>query len=113
MSEFRSFRALSLLLVPSLALTAIAACTIPLRDREEKADAPPSTPTATDLASPKLRECRSVTPEQEDLLRECRKIWSARRRIFLKERDLAPADPALKDPGEPSSVFPLAPSKGQ
>lgn len=115
MSELRTFGAVSLSFTACLGLVAVTACAIPLREREERAEAVVSTPVQTDPTAVRLRECRSVTPEQEDLLRECREVWSERRRIFLKDSSEYPlnTDPASKDQSEPQSIVPRAPQKGR
>ena len=69
MSELRTFGAVSLSFTACLGLVVVTACAIPLREREERAEAVVSTPVQTDPTAVRLRECRSVTPEQEDLLR--------------------------------------------
>jgi conjugative transfer region protein TrbK len=114
MSDLRAIRVLSLWITACLGFAAVAACTIPLRGGEEKAGTAASVPAQADPAGAKLRECRSVVPEQEDLLRECRKIWVERRRLFLKDRnDPAPETSSTNERGQPSSIFPLAPSRGR
>ena len=63
----------------------VAACAIKLRDDEEQAmstslASKDQTPLATELA-----RCRSVTPEQNDALDACQRIWAEQRRQFLRQ----------------------------
>jgi conjugative transfer region protein TrbK len=61
----------------------VASCVIRLRD--DKSETQASQPTSDPWAK-KLAECRSVTPDQTEILSECRKAWAEQRRRFLDRR---------------------------
>ena len=69
-----------------LVVLVLAACAIRLRGDEEQTNAFVSTDVASDPLATKLRECRSVTPEQKDALSECREAWAEKRRQFLGQK---------------------------
>jgi conjugative transfer region protein TrbK len=59
----------------------LAACAIKLRGDEDQFSASPSIQDADPLAAALVR-CRTVTPEQKEVLAECRRIWAEQRRQF-------------------------------
>ena len=87
-----------------LVMLAVTACAIRLRGDEDQINSSASTDQTADPLAAKLRECRSVTPEQKDALSECRKAWAERRRQFLGQR-ASSASPENGSPREGSSLF--------
>jgi conjugative transfer region protein TrbK len=98
MSEFNSFKALSVGVTICIGALATAACTILLRGDESSSEATASIAQRTDLASAELERCRTISYEQQDELRECRKIWAEKRRQFLGQQGDVARDPARPDP---------------
>ena len=87
-----------------LVMLAVAACAIRLRGDEDRINSSASTDQMADPLATKLRECRSVTPEQKDALTECRKVWAEKRRQFLGQR-ASSASPENGPPREGFSLF--------
>jgi conjugative transfer region protein TrbK len=89
-----------------LVALAVAACTIPLRGREEQGKMLEPGSTSSDPLAAKLAECRSVTYEQKDALAECRKAWAEKRRQFLGQGAGPPSDSRTPQAGSPLFVAP-------
>lgn len=66
-------------------ILALAACAIKLRGDEDQISASSWIQDADPLAAA-LARCRTVTPEQKEVLAECRRIWAEQRRQFLWQR---------------------------
>ncbi|PPQ19443.1 hypothetical protein CV770_10620 [Bradyrhizobium sp. AC87j1] len=84
MTEVRAFK--GLLLLTTIGLVAVAACTIQLRGRDESGSAPKAE-QRTDAANVDLVRCRGVTPEETAGYRHCQQIWAENRRRFLGRKD--------------------------
>jgi len=89
----------------------VAACAIKLRDDEEQASsASPASEDPNPLAA-ELARCRSVTPEQNDALEECRRVWAEQRRQFLRQSK-TPSPASHPDDSAPNIGVPaLGPRK--
>ena len=87
----------------------VAACVIKLRGDEDQFSASPSLQDADPLAAALVR-CRTVTPEQKEVLAECRRIWAEQRRQFLGQSKTPPTS-HLDDSAPNIGVPALAPRK--
>ena len=87
-----------------LTVLIVAACAIPLRDKENQASSVTSAEQAPDPLEAKLRECRSVTSEQKEALAECRKVWAEKRRRFLGQTSPTGSDRVPSARGSPLFV---------
>jgi len=87
-----------------LVVLVVAACAIRLRGDEDQINSSASTDRTADPLATKLRECRSVTPEQKDALSECRKVWAEKRGQFLGQKGSS-ASPENGSPREGFSLF--------
>lgn len=115
MTDVRAFKALSLAV--SVGVMVVAACTIQLRGRED-ASSPPKSEQTTDVESPDLARCRTVTPEETAAYQHCQQVWAENRRHFLGRRDAAAASrrpdpvagptPAPKDQSRMPRGYPSA-----
>jgi conjugative transfer region protein TrbK len=97
MSDFKSFKALSLGVTIFVVVLA-AACTIPLRDDRTQLQPASSVVPEPDPVAAQLERCRSVTYEQTDRLAECRQVWAEKRREFLRQSGDTPRNPTRTDP---------------
>ena len=103
MSEFNAFRALSVAVTICIGALAAAACTIHLRGGESLPETTASVSQRTEPAAAELERCRSISYDQQDKLRECRKIWAERRSQFLGQQGDVAADPSRLDSENPPS----------
>jgi conjugative transfer region protein TrbK len=97
MSEFNAFKALSVGVTICIGALAAAACTIHLRGDESPPETAASVGQRTEPASADLERCRGISYEQQDKLRDCRKIWAEKRHQFLGRNSDAAGDPSQPD----------------
>lgn len=83
----------------------VASCAIRLRDDENQTAKATSLDRASDPLAAKLRECRSVSSEQEATLSECRKAWAEKRRQFLRQTSPTSSESAASQ-GKPPLFIP-------
>ncbi|WP_291606477.1 putative entry exclusion protein TrbK-alt [Bradyrhizobium sp.] len=90
----------------TIAVLVVAACAIGLRGNEDQAQPTASVARKPGPMTAQLEQCRTVTYEQEDALRDCRDLWAHRRRQFLGHSRESPSDPntAPSRPGSSSAV---------
>lgn len=92
-----------------MALVAVAACAIQLRDPGNDAAATQSSAQKTGTLEPDLARCRAVTSEQGAAFEQCRMIWSENRRRFFGHKTGSAESAA----GGPSSSRPVSTPKDQ
>jgi conjugative transfer region protein TrbK len=103
MTKRSQFRRLSIVAGVATIISAVAACTIQLRDPEQFSSASPTTEHADPLAA-ELARCRTVTLEQRDALVGCRRIWAEQRRQFLRQKSTPSA--GLPNDAAPNTRLP-------
>ena len=101
----KTLERLPLVAAVMLVVLVVAACTIRLRDDENKTMSAAAADQSSDPLATKLAECRSVTYEQKDALSECRKAWAEKRRQFLGQDKAPSASSESEAAKEGSSLF--------
>lgn len=104
MSEFNAFKALSVGATVCIGALA-AACTIHLRGDESFPETAASVAQKNEPAAAELERCRTISYEQQDKLRECRKIWAEKRRQFLGQQGDVAVDPSRLDSEYPPAAL--------
>ena len=69
-----------------IAVLVVAACAIRLRGDESDTESRRSLAQKSGSTPAKLEHCRTVSPEQRDVLLECQKIWAEKRRQFFGQK---------------------------
>src|SRR5882672_12482552 len=109
MSARSRFNRLSTFAGAGVMVLVVAACAIKLRDEEQTSSASPASQDANPLTA-ELARCRTVTPEQQDALAECRRIWAEQRRQFLGQSK-TPTPASHPDQSAPNIGFPAPGSR--
>jgi len=104
MSARSRFNRLSTFAGAGVMVLVVAACAIKLRDEEQTSSASPASQDANRLTA-ELARCRTVTPEQQDALAECRRLWAERRRQFLGQKN---TQTKLPNDSAPNIGFPAS-----